>query len=97
MALIYPLGIPSLYAYQLWRARGDLDPGIGQKALLNKEVVRYKVMVDSDKSKDGYIVGDQDTLSEGLTRLEAELVKLDEEGAMRCALFLREELEEENR
>jgi len=30
MALVYPLGIPCMYAYLLYNARKELNPGKGQ-------------------------------------------------------------------
>ena len=40
MALVYPLGIPCMYAYLLYNARKELNPGVGQAKLLNVEVVK---------------------------------------------------------
>ena len=63
-----------------------LNPGKGQHSLVNLKVVKYKIVSDdSDESKDGYVVGDQNELSEAMTKLDAELVTLDEDRAMYVA------------
>ena len=98
MALVDPLGIPCMYAFLLYRARKDLILGKGQAKLLNIEVVKYKIVSnDSDKSSDGYVVGSQNEMSEAMTKLDTEIVTLDEDGAMKCSLFMREQNEKKNR
>ena len=52
-ALVYPFGIPAFYAWKLVKARERLDPGVGQKQLVNTKVVRC--VVDEVEGKDGVI------------------------------------------
>jgi len=96
MALVYPLGIPCMYALELYKIKKKLNPSKGQKKLLGANVVKHKIDVNSDESKDGYVVGDEEAPRDAKMNWNgAEYVVLDEEGALRCSLFLRSELEKE--
>ena len=96
MIIVYPVGIPLLYIWLLVMARNDLDP-VGQKKLVNTNAVRYKLpSIKGELPADGYVVGTQDVLSEAMNKLDAELVTLSEEEAMRCSIFLRSEREAKN-
>jgi len=61
-ALIYPLGIPLFYAWKLYAARKELNPGVGQTKLVNTKCVRYVKSEEFDDKggtsvKYGYVVG----------------------------------------
>jgi len=87
-AFIYPIGIPTFYAWKLIAAKSKLDPGVGQKKLVNTKAIRYveeeKEGVDSKlKAQYGYVLGRTATSKEegtGSVNLRLALQKLKAEG-----------------
>ena len=57
MALLYPLGIPLQYIWELYKTKGDINPGVGQNRMVNTKVVKYKITIDNESTTVGYIVG----------------------------------------
>jgi len=103
-ALIYSLGIPALYVWKLMAARKNLNPGVGQRKLLNTKAVRYIKREEENEDgkfdrEYGYVLGNTGSSRRGSgagnVNLKLAMQKLKVEGKKPELIRLDEKMAKE--